>query len=60
MSVRTEVVVDHIEKDCDVSLVGGVDKCFEILGSAITGIRREQQHPVVTPVPSARKIGDGH
>ena len=38
----------------------GVDQRLEVVGRAVGGIRREQQHAVIAPVPSPGEIGDRH
>ena len=38
----------------------GVDEGLELVGCAIDGVGREQQHAVVAPAAPAREVGDGH
>ena len=58
--VRPEVIVDDIEDHHQSALMRGIDQGFQILRPPIAGVRRKEQHAVVTPVPAARKVRDRH
>ncbi len=60
VSVRAEVIVDHVEERHQVALMQRVDQALQVVGRAVAGIGRERQHPVVTPVAPAREVGDRH
>jgi hypothetical protein len=54
------VVVDDVQKHHQSALMSGVDQGLQIVGPAVTRIRRVEQHAVIAPVPAARKIGERH
>ena len=60
VAVGAEVVIDHVEQHHDAAGVRGVDQRFQIVGVAVAGIRREQQHAVIAPVAAARKLRHRH
>ena len=55
-----EMVVDDVEYHHQAARVCGVDERFERIGRTIGRIGRKQQHAVVAPIASTRKIGDRH
>jgi hypothetical protein len=60
ISLRSEVVVDDVEKHHEAALMRGVDQRLEIVGPAIGAVRGVKQDAVVAPVPASKEIGDRH
>ncbi len=60
IAFRAEVVVNHVEDDRQVSLVGGVDQFFQTLGATVAVLHRKGENAVVTPVAGAGELGDRH
>ncbi len=60
ISLRAEVIVDDVEKHHQPARMRGVDQRLEVLGPAVTAVRRERQHAVIAPVPAAGKIRQRH
>ncbi len=60
VSVRAEVVVDHIQDDHHVACVSCLDERFEVFGPAIAGVRRIEENAVISPVPEAGEVRDRH
>src|SRR5688572_26869927 len=60
VSRRAEVIVDHVEEDHDAERVRTVDKALQVVGAAISSIRRVRQDTVITPVPAPGELADGH
>src|SRR3954451_21559612 len=60
ISLRAEVIVDHVEKHHDAALVSRVDQGFKVLRRAITTVRRKPQDAVVSPIAAADEIGNRH
>src|SRR3546814_2668661 len=44
----------------DLAAMRRIDQPFELRRRSIGGIRRKRQHPIITPVALARKLGDRH
>ena len=55
-----EVVIDHVEEDHHLQLVGRVDQRLQLLRPPVDRIRREDGDAVVAPVPRPGKVGDRH
>jgi hypothetical protein len=60
VSVRSEVIVDDVEKDRQAAGVGFVYEPLQIVRRAVDGVGREVKHAVVAPVARPGKIGDRH
>src|SRR5947207_3737805 len=58
--VRSEVVVDDVEKNHQPMHVRRIDESLELIGRAVTMIGSKRQHTVVPPVSSAWKIAHRH
>ena len=55
-----EVVVDRVENDRQAVAVCRIHERAEIVWSAVGARRREERHPVVSPVPVAGEVSDRH
>jgi hypothetical protein len=60
ISLRPEVIIDHVKQDADAFGVGGIDQGLEVFGLPVAAVGREQVAAVIAPVPTAWKIGDRH
>src|SRR5690606_3504914 len=60
VAVGAEVVVDHIHEYHQALGVGTVDQLPQLIGRAVTGLRGEREHAVVTPVALSRTLADRH
>ena len=60
IAVRAEVVVDHVENHRQAMAVGGVDQVFELFGSAVGGLGRVGQNPVVAPIAITGELRQRH
>ena len=58
---RSKVVVDHVEKHHQsAGMGGGIDQRLQLLRPAVGGIRRIEEHTVISPVPPTREVADRH
>jgi hypothetical protein len=55
-----EMVVDNVEDDHQAARMRRVHQRLHVVWLPVASIRRVGQHPIVAPVPAARKLGDGH
>src|SRR5579864_2764212 len=60
VSFRTEVVVDHVEKNHQALGVSCLNEMLQVFGAAIRGVWRIRQNTVIAPISSAWEIGDRH
>src|SRR5206468_11162621 len=60
VSVRPEMIVDDVEVDHELSLMGVVDQGFELIRRAVGLVWREGQHAVIAPVALPGEIIDWH
>ncbi len=60
VSVRAQVVVDHVENDADPERVRGVDEAPEVVGPTVEARRSVEVHPVVAPPELSGEVGDRH
>ena len=58
--LRPEMVIDHVQKHHQAAPVGGLDQPLQVIRRAVGGVRREQGHAVIAPVPASRKVRDRH
>ena len=57
---RSKVVVDHVEKHHQsAGMGGGIDQRLQLLRPAVGGIRRIEEHTVISPVPPTGKSPTG-
>jgi len=54
------VIVNHVEDDGEVGLVGGIDQLLQAVGTAVAVLYSKGENPVVTPVAGAGELGDRH
>src|ERR1700748_2245465 len=60
ISVRPEMVIDHVEHHTDPQIVSTCNKFAEVIGCPVTFCRGKGQDPVVSPVTRPGKGCDGH
>ncbi len=58
--LRTEVIVDDVEKGHEPARVRGIDQRTQIVGTAVGTVGRVEQHTVITPVAAAGEISHRH
>jgi hypothetical protein len=56
VSVRPEVIIDHVEQDHQLAFVAGVDQPLQPFRPAIDAVRRVEQHPVIAPAAIAPEL----
>ena len=54
------VVVDDVQERRESLGMAGVDQPLQALRPAVAVLRRVREHPVVSPVPRPRELGDRH
>ena len=54
------MIIHDIKNHGEAEAVGAINESFGFIGAAIKARRSEHTHAVITPAPTARKIGDGH
>ncbi len=57
---RAEMVINHVEDHGQSGFMAGVYELFEFPRAAVGSLRRVRIGAVITPVPAARKLRDGH
>ncbi len=60
ISLRSEVIVDDVEKHHDVAQMRCIDEVPEVVGRAVAVVGRVPEHAVVAPVVPSGKIVDRH
>src|SRR2546425_3450471 len=60
IAFRTQMVVDHVENDCQAETVSRIHEVGQLLGPAVTARRCEQSNAVIAPIALAGKIADRH
>ena len=60
ISLRSEVIVDNIQNDRQFLTVAGIHKSFECVRATVRILDCERTCPVISPVPSARKLCNRH
>ena len=60
VTLRAEMVVDHIEKDHEPAGMRVVDQHAQIVGPPISAVRSIEQDAVIAPVSPAGEVGDRH
>ncbi len=60
ISLRPEVVIDHVEKHHQPSQMRFVDQVLEVFGPAIGAVWRVPQHAVIAPIALAREVRQRH
>ena len=60
VSVRPQVVVNHIKDHPDADCVGDVDEMAEVVRRAVQSGRREQVDAIVPPAECTGELGHGH
>ncbi len=60
VSLRAEVVIDHVEHHHQSMLMRGVDQGLQILGATVGAVGRVPQHAVIAPVAGAGEIRQRH
>ena len=60
VSVRTYVVINHVQNDTDAELVRSIDKSPHVVWPAVKRAGRIKIDAVVAPVEAARECSDWH
>ena len=60
ITLRAEVVVDHVEQDREAARMAGFDKGLQIVRPAVAGSRRIKLDAIIAPVAPAGELADRH
>src|SRR5690606_1329725 len=60
ITVRAEMVVDHVENNAETAGMAGIDQPLEAIRSAVGMVRRVEVYSVVAPAAFAGKLRDRH